>query len=368
MVSVIIVVYNDEKYIKQAIESVLAQTYKNIELIVVDDGSTDNTGDIVKQYENIIYIYQENRGEGAARNVGINNSHGEYLAFLDSDDIYEKNKIEKQLQILNYNQQVDVVYNDLKVVDENLNYLNTLKSEGIYKKREDLLANIIYRQVIQGPICMMIRRKCVQDIKWSEKLIYTVDYEYIIQLAQRYNFEYIPEELYIYRRHGNNLSNKHNETLKEERSIIKNLGLDKIDEIVNESSLNKIEKQLLKAKIYIKMEKYNLAINILKHMDTTEEALFYLGVCYYRMDKKLDSQKCYENLIQINDSMAEAYNNLSCCIYEENLDLAKKYLEKAITLKRGYIDARNNLEKAYKRNEKFKITEKTLRSILTLYN
>jgi glycosyltransferase involved in cell wall biosynthesis len=106
MVSVIIVVYNGEKYIDEAIQSALNQTYKDIELIVVDDGSTDGTKDVVEKYKNVKYIYQENRGQGSSRNVGIENSKGDYLAFLDADDLYASDKIEKQLEILMENHNI----------------------------------------------------------------------------------------------------------------------------------------------------------------------------------------------------------------------------------------------------------------------
>ncbi|WP_252234911.1 glycosyltransferase [Clostridium sp. CH2] len=371
MVSVIIVVYNGEKYIKQAIESVLNQTYKNIELIVVDDGSTDATRKIVEEYKDVIYIYQENRGEGSARNLGIENSNGKYLAFLDADDLYEFDKIEKQRKILIEDNDIDIVYNDLKVVDEKLNYLNTLKSEGIYEKREDLLANIIYRQIIQGPICMMMRRKCIENIKWSEELIYTVDYEYIIKLAFKHNFKYLEEPLYIYRRHGNNLSNKHNATVEEEIKIVKGLGIERIKFIIDESSFNKDEKELLLCKVYIKIKEYEMARNILQKnllKRPNNIAYFYLGLCNYKLNN-LDKAICYyKKAIELDEQMAEAYNNLGCCIYEKNKNLAKVYFEKAVNIRNNYIDAQNNLKAIINNENVVKITERELRKILTLYS
>ncbi len=93
LVSVIIATYNSEKYIETAIESALMQTYPNIEVIVVDDGSTDNTSKILQKYDDITIIKQENKGVAGARNTGINNSHGEYIAILDSDDKWLKNRL-----------------------------------------------------------------------------------------------------------------------------------------------------------------------------------------------------------------------------------------------------------------------------------
>lgn len=99
LISVIIPVYNGEAFLKNAVESVLMQTYSNIEVIIIDDGSTDNTKKIVKRFkDSVTYLYQENGGIGSARNLGIKQARGEYLAFLDADDEWPKEKLEIQMQ------------------------------------------------------------------------------------------------------------------------------------------------------------------------------------------------------------------------------------------------------------------------------
>jgi len=111
LVSVIIPVYNCSKYILSAIDSVLEQTYKNYELIVVDDGSTDNTADVVLKYKDKIkYILQDNGGVSKARNTGINNANGSYIAFLDADDVWEKNKLEIQMNLFELFGDVDLIF------------------------------------------------------------------------------------------------------------------------------------------------------------------------------------------------------------------------------------------------------------------
>lgn len=102
LVSVIVPTYNRAHLIKRSVMSVLNQTYDNLELIIVDDGSTDNTEEIVKSIEDdrIIYIQQQNQGACAARNNGIDHAQGEFIAFQDSDDVWHKNKLERQLETL----------------------------------------------------------------------------------------------------------------------------------------------------------------------------------------------------------------------------------------------------------------------------
>lgn len=114
MVSIIIPTYNDKDVVCDAIDCSLAQTYKNIEIIVIDDGSTDGTGDILqKKYDNRIkYVYKKNEGLSKARNTGINYSRGEYIQFLDADDLIESNKISVQIEQLINTKEVAVSYCD----------------------------------------------------------------------------------------------------------------------------------------------------------------------------------------------------------------------------------------------------------------
>lgn len=98
LVSCIIPVFNGERFLAEAIESILGQTYENLEVIVVDDGSTDSTADVVAGFgDAVTYVRQENAGPSSARNRGIQEAHGEFIAFLDADDVWHEEKLEKQL-------------------------------------------------------------------------------------------------------------------------------------------------------------------------------------------------------------------------------------------------------------------------------
>src|ERR1700749_2501984 len=96
LISVVIPVYNGGQYLSSAVDSVLAQTYRPIEIVVVDDGSTDNTAKIAKSYRDVIYVHQENRGNAAARNTGLAHCKGELISLLDADDYWPANKSEIQ--------------------------------------------------------------------------------------------------------------------------------------------------------------------------------------------------------------------------------------------------------------------------------
>ncbi len=112
LVSVIIPTYNREEYIGEAIQSVLGQTFTDFEIIIIDDGSTDKTADVVKSLsdDRVRYIYQENRGRSNARNHGLKIAAGRYIAFLDSDDLYLPDKLELQVAYLDTHPEVGMVY------------------------------------------------------------------------------------------------------------------------------------------------------------------------------------------------------------------------------------------------------------------
>ena len=115
LVSVIIPVYNCEQYLAEAIESIVDQTYSTNEIIIVDDGSTDGTGEMVKQsFPTVRYCFQDNAGTGAARNRGIAMAHGSFFAFLDADDLWLQDKLTTQMAAFHNNLETEIVFGHVK--------------------------------------------------------------------------------------------------------------------------------------------------------------------------------------------------------------------------------------------------------------
>lgn len=187
LVSVIIPVYNGEKYIDSAINSVLKQDYSNIEIIVVDDGSFDNTKAVIKTYKNKVkYFYKKNGGVASARNYGLKVANGEFIAFLDCDDLYTEDKVSKQVEVLLENPSLGFVYNDIDVIDHDKRILYTLKSEKEFENRKDMLAYVLYRQIIPGAASIMIRKTCLNDdIYYPEEYSNSEDYLFTIRLLMK---------------------------------------------------------------------------------------------------------------------------------------------------------------------------------------
>lgn len=168
-VSVVIPVFNGEHFIRQTIESVLAQTFQDFEIIVVDDGSTDSTAEIVKAFGcKVAYQYQPNAGADIAYNAGIAVASGEYVAFLDHDDGWHPEKLAKQVAILDRYPTVGLTYTEVEYVDEHGKALNKTTWVKKRKVKTDLTGD--FRSILFNkfpcaiPSAMMIRRKILDQI------------------------------------------------------------------------------------------------------------------------------------------------------------------------------------------------------------
>jgi glycosyltransferase involved in cell wall biosynthesis len=199
IVSVIIPTYNYAQYLPDAIDSVLNQTYKDFEIIVVDDGSTDNTSDVILQYLSnpcLRYIRKENGGQASAKNRGIIESKGEFIAFLDADDIWFSNKLELQLQLFGKNPHTGVVYSRRIYIDPSGKPLRTNQP----KLHRGSILNKLY---VTNFVCFsssIVRRVCFQRLGlFDEKLRFSEDYDFWIRVASSYRFEFVDLPLIYYR-------------------------------------------------------------------------------------------------------------------------------------------------------------------------
>ncbi|OGS71119.1 MAG: hypothetical protein A3F91_08330 [Flavobacteria bacterium RIFCSPLOWO2_12_FULL_35_11] len=211
LVSVVIPTYNRVKTIARAINSVLNQTYKKLEILVVDDGSTDNTEKIVRNFKDdrIKYIrHPYNKGGGAARNTGIRASMGEYIAFLDSDDEWLPEKIEKQLNVFHKsNDSLGVVYTGFQHVDE----YGQINKQVIPKERGNLSLKILEWNCIGTASTILVRSIYLKRINgFDETFPSCQDWDLYIRLSKICLFEFVAELLvrYTSSRNLNCITNK----------------------------------------------------------------------------------------------------------------------------------------------------------------
>jgi glycosyltransferase involved in cell wall biosynthesis len=207
-VSVVIPTHNRAQYIGETIQSVLAQTYADYEIIVVDDRSTDNTGEIIQslsQERDIRYFSQPCGSAPAARNYGLQQAQGKYIAFLDSDDLFMPEKLGKQVTFLDEHASVALVhtgYEKFSDDGEDLGYRDTSKITGKYYH-----AMLLDWSVLIATPCVLVRKVVLDEVgDFDETMRAAEDLDLWRRIAQRYEIGVIPEMLCRVRVHAGSLS------------------------------------------------------------------------------------------------------------------------------------------------------------------
>ena len=220
-VTVVTPAYNAMKYLPETLKSALQQTFTDFEVLIINDGSSDGIVEWSSQITDprVKVISQENQGTAAARNRGISESKGEYIAFLDADDIWEPTKLEKQVYCLDHNPLVGLVDTWIAFIDE------SGKPTG-YIMKPDAEGNV-YKKVVEScdsTVCCgsspMIRRSCFDTVGLFDRDSYIEDVDMWIRIAIRYHYGLVKEPLVRYRLHPNNKSKDCQSMLQGFRQLI----------------------------------------------------------------------------------------------------------------------------------------------------
>lgn len=217
LVSVIIPCFNQGKFLGEAIASVRQQTYPNIEIIVVDDGSTDNTRAVAMSCADVKYVYQTNGGLSAARNYGLAQSNGLFLVFLDADDILYQEAIACNVQYLLQNPSWAFVSGGHDKVDEWLNPLNDQEESGIVSG--DHYQALLRGNYIGMHAAVMYRCRVFDEFRYDTSLRACEDYDLYFRVARKYPVGSHMQKVAAYRHHGGNMSGKILNMLKHVRKV-----------------------------------------------------------------------------------------------------------------------------------------------------
>jgi glycosyltransferase involved in cell wall biosynthesis len=204
-VSAIIPAYNAARFIGAALESVQAQTYTHWEAIVVNDGSRDNTGEIVESFvpafgSRLRHIVQENRGLPAARNAGIRHAEGEFIALLDSDDLWLPQRLERGVQVLDQRAEVGLVHAKQVRIDVHGNVLNSPPQQDTRYLSGNIARNIMTRRAHLLCPTIIFRKSCIAAVGYfDEHMRATEDRDMWFRIAEKFEVAYINEVLAFYR-------------------------------------------------------------------------------------------------------------------------------------------------------------------------
>ncbi len=233
LVSIILPTFNRAHFLPDAFEAIKEQSFSDWELIIVDDGSKDNTKEIVDKFkreisQKVIYLYQENKGPAAARNKGLEYARGKYIAFCDSDDIWLSHHLEKCVDALEKNSDIDwvfgacrlVEYPSGKIINPNHFYnldgnprkilkLKTISRNGlfVFTDQESVIKSALSGEFSAGPQHSLIRHKLFADHKFDERFRIGEDQLLVLRsLKEGYRFSFFKEVHVIYRIHNYNIS------------------------------------------------------------------------------------------------------------------------------------------------------------------
>lgn len=278
LVSIIIPAYNSEKYILETLESIRNQIYTNWEIIAVDDCSTDRTGELITQFSKTLvdhhlkYIKQErNRGVSSARNTGIAAATGQYIAFLDSDDIWKNNHLSRGIQTLEQ-QQVDILYSPVQTFQATT-YQELGCDRHLPKHLENFPLSLLIHDMPIYPSAILMRRKIFEQVSdFDTSLQTTEDVDFFIRVAEAgFKFFYLDSVTTLLRRGHLSLSSD-KARIKEDlaRTIRKHL---------NTQIGSKTERYQIASMWHLAVAKHNLETDPLK------AAKFFLWAWVFRLEK-----------------------------------------------------------------------------------
>lgn len=289
LVTVIIPAYNAGSFLAGAVESVLAQTYRNLDVIIVNDGSTDNTQQVAESFipRGVRVVNQKNMGVGGVRNTGIKIANGEYIAFLDADDFYLPEKIEKSVRFLQEHPEFDLMYC-------NMNHYYEEEPDVLYQHREPFYSGEVFEKLLDGFFgqldTVLIPKKCFDKVGlYDESSKHSEEWDVHLRLARAgYRFGFLDENLVRIRISKSSWSRFSNQPGQKQHNL----------EVITRlaDTMNEEEKKRYRIQERIQRWNYRLAFaslvvgdkrgfatNLLLSTSSVMKKFFYrivIGVCY----------------------------------------------------------------------------------------
>jgi len=383
-ISVVIPAFNAALYIEKTLQSTLKQTISVDEIIIIDDGSTDNTCEVIqriqKDYPKIVLHTQKNAGASTARNKGIQEATSDWILFIDADDECSENLVETYLdKISEGTEAISAIYTAYYQIDENSNIISP-QLRGKRLNAVEGFCDILIRNSIISPSGVIVNKKRLNELHgFNTQIKYVEDVDLWVRLLDKnYSIEYIDRPLSFIRRHSNNITSSMGTSHNAEKLIMDQYGLDYIQEKLYKRDYTKEKNSLDFALFLIRYQQWEQCEELLKNTPVLEHSLYYITYCFlksivYIENKRFDDALAEsEKILIANEEHGAALNN-SAVIYAMNGNKEKAiiHMEQALLLFPGYLDAKQNMmliQNGETDESQFRFTLRELRPVLLSYS
>lgn len=348
--SVIVPAYNSASFIRQALESLLQQTTLPEEILVVDNGSTDETVAAVEKFRHPVRLLREPcKGASFARNRGIFESKGDLVAFLDSDDVSLPLRIEKQRQVFIENPATTLVFSAMAYADRELHLLGSIASCENFSEK-GFFGQLLERNQIGSTSVAMVRRSRLLEVGgFDVNITHNEEYDLWLRLASLFPVKYLDEVLVHYRIHGSNISHQREAQRVNEKKALEKYSPEQIHQALQVTYPNDpYHQKIATARILLRLENVRGATECMealrKERPENADAAFLLGVCYQLSGKNNGAASEYRSCLELHSNQAEALNNLGVlATIAGEMEEAALCFQAAIKLRQHYSDPVENL-------------------------
>ena len=346
-VSIIIPVRNRARFIRGAIESALIQTHRDCEVIVVDDGSTDGTRDILEYYRSrITVVKQAEANQAVALNRALARATGRIIAFLDSDDLMPADRIGRSLSSMGL---ADVLVHPMEAIDDNGEPLNVLVGPPPWLFSGGHPVRLFERNYLSRIQCLF-RRDVLGPAPFNEQLPMCQDYALYLELVRREaNFRYVPYSLYLYRIHEGNISKARDVAREVEGSILRGISLGEVEHLYASAGLDEATVVFGLAMVVLRRGEYDAAEKMFEEANrkrggSDAHSLFYMAVLDMAAGRAARAEWLLTTCRQLDSEEPTIQNNLGVLhALRGDLASALKLFSQALRALPAYLDAKSNL-------------------------
>jgi glycosyltransferase involved in cell wall biosynthesis len=272
LVTVIALCYNHEKFIEECLQSVVSQTYTNIELIIVDDFSTDNSREKILSFKKAnpstqIILNDKNIGNCRSFNQAFHISKGKYVIDFSTDDVMLPEKIEEQVKLFERSEKIGVVFSDADFIDEDSNYLGNNK-KGLFLPEGNVYENLLRGKIFNMPSSMMMRRTILEELGGYDETLSYEDFDFWVRSSRICEYGYVPQLLSFQRiskgSHSTKSIQKHSPLIQSSVKVCQKAFLLNETESENEALSFRLRKDVLRCALTENFESGEIALDILK--------------------------------------------------------------------------------------------------------